>query len=114
MDAWVYMLKCSDGSFYTGSHRGGDPGVRVAQHQAGEGGDYTSRRRPVQLVWAENFVWITDAIAVERQLKGWSHAKKEALVKGDWRMVTKLAKRRGGRVRPSRPPTAAPQDEEQL
>jgi len=112
MYAWVYMLRCSDGSYYTGSHRGPDAGFRLAQHQAGDGGDYTSRRRPVELVWAENFVWITDAIACERQIKGWSRAKKEALIKGDWRMVSQLSKRRGGQVRPSRPPSAAPQDED--
>jgi putative endonuclease len=114
MTAWVYMLRCSDNSFYVGSHRGEDVGVRVEQHQAGEGGDYTSRRWPVRLVWAENFVWITDAIACERQIKGWSKAKKEALIASNWAAISALAKRRGGRVRPSRPPSAAPQDEEDL
>ncbi len=112
MLAWVYMLRCSGGSYHVGSHRGEDVSVRIEQHQAGEGGDYTSRRRPVRLVWAENFVWITDAIACERQVKGWSRAKKEALIRSDWTSVSKLAKRRGGKVRPSRRPSATPQDED--
>ena len=106
MDAWAYMLRCSDGSYYVGSHRGPDPGVRVAEHQAGEGGDYTARRRPVALVWVGDFIWITDAIAYERRVKGWSRAKKEALIKGDWEAVRRASKRRGGRVRPSRPADA--------
>lgn len=114
MWSWVYMLRWDDGPYYVGSHRGEDVGVRVAQHQAGVGGDYTARRRPVELVWAENFVWITDAIACERQIKGWSRAKKEALIQADWAAISALSKRRGGGVRPSRPPLAAPQDEDRL
>jgi putative endonuclease len=106
------MLRCSDGSYYFGSHRGPDVGVRVGQHQGGEGGDYTRRRRPVTLVWTESFVVITDAIACERQLKGWSRAKKEALIASNWTAISALSKRRGGRPRPSRPASPAPQDED--
>lgn len=94
MSAWVYMLKCADGSYYVGSHRGGDVQTRVGQHQAGEGGDYTQRRRPVTLIWCEEFQRITDAIAFERRIKGWSRAKKEALVAGDWSEVSALSRRR--------------------
>jgi putative endonuclease len=54
-------------------------------------------RRAVELVWSEHFDRITDAIAAERQLKGWSRAKKEALIRGDWAMLQKLAKRRGSK-----------------
>jgi predicted GIY-YIG superfamily endonuclease len=54
-------------------------------------GGYTSTRRPVTLVWAEHFLNITDAIAVERQIKGWSRAKKEALVRGDYDAIQTLA-----------------------
>ena len=114
MDGFVYMLKCSDASYYVGSHRGTDPGNRVAQHQAGEGGDYTSRRRPVELVWSETFIWFSDAAAVERQIKGWSRAKKQALIGNDWASIKALAKRRGGKARPPKPDPQAPQDEEEL
>jgi predicted GIY-YIG superfamily endonuclease len=86
--------------------------VRIGQHQAGEGGDYTRRRLPVVLVWCAEFQLITDAIAFERRLKGWSRAKKEALIRGDWQMVQAKARRRGGEPRPSRLASQAPQDEE--
>ena len=58
-------------------------------------GGYTSTRRPVTLVWAEHFLNIADAIAVERKIKGWSRAKKEALIRGDYDAIRELAKRRG-------------------
>jgi putative endonuclease len=57
-------------------------------------GGYTSTRRPVAVVWAEHFLNITDAIAVERQIKGWSRAKKEALIRGDYDLIKALARRR--------------------
>lgn len=71
--------------------------MRIAQHQAGTFEGYTSLRRPVELVWSEYFDRITDAIASERKLKGWSRAKKEALIKGDWEAIRRLSKRRGGK-----------------
>jgi putative endonuclease len=92
--AYVYMLRCADGSYYVGSARRGLD-RRVSEHNEGVYGGYTSTRRPVTLVWAEHFLNITDAIAVERQIKGWSRAKKEALVRGDYDAIQTLAKRRG-------------------
>jgi putative endonuclease len=74
MSIHVYMLRCSDGSFYVGSTRS-DLNRRLHEHDSGALGGYTSNRRPVQLVWQEEFQRITDAIAVERQIKGWSRAK---------------------------------------
>jgi putative endonuclease len=83
---------CADGTYYVGSHRGPDPGVRVGQHNAGlDPKAFTYRRRPVELVWAGDFQFITDAIAFERQLKGWSRAKKEAVIRGDWNSLPGLA-----------------------
>jgi putative endonuclease len=70
-----------------GSATGEDLTLRIAQHQAGTFEGYTALRRPVELVWSEYFDRITDAIASERQVKGWSRAKKEALIKGDWNSV---------------------------
>jgi len=89
MPAFVYMLRCSDGSYYVGSTRT-DLEQRIEQHNAGYFGGYTAKRRPVALVFAQEFQWITDAIAAERQLKGWS-AKKEALSRGDYDAIKALA-----------------------
>jgi putative endonuclease len=96
MGAFVYMLRCADDSFYVGSASGEDLSERMAQHQTGAFPGYTYTRRPVQLVWSEHFHRITDAIAVERKLKGWSRAKKEALTRSDWSSIRKLSQRRGG------------------
>jgi putative endonuclease len=101
MGAFVYMLKCSDGSYYVGSATGDDLTTRIAQHQSGAFMGYTWSRRPVSLVWSEHFNQITDAIAVERQIKGWGRAKKEALIKTDWASLQQLAKRRAGRPKPA-------------
>jgi putative endonuclease len=91
--AHVYILRCADGSYYVGSARLGLD-RRVSEHNQGTYGGYTSKRLPVALVWAEHFADITDAIAAERQIKGWSRAKKEALIKGDYVLIRQLAKRR--------------------
>jgi len=97
MGAFIYMLRCSDGSLYVGIATGSDLTRRIAEHNAGVHRGYTFVRRPVQLIWSEHFDVMTDAIAVERQIKGWSRAKKEALANGEWIRVTTLAKRRAGR-----------------
>jgi putative endonuclease len=91
--AYIYMLQCFDGSYYIGSTRK-ELEQRVSEHNAGIFGGCTSTRRPVTLVWAQHFANITDAIAVERQIKGWSGAKKEALIRGDYIQIQNLAKRR--------------------
>src|SRR5690348_1202862 len=90
---YVYMLRCSDGSYYVGNTRGSLED-RVGQHNAGSFGGYTASRRPVVLVWQQDFQRLTDAIAVERQLKGWSRAKKEALMRGDFDLLRALARYR--------------------
>jgi putative endonuclease len=91
--AWVYILLCSDGSYYTGSHRGEDIATRVEQHQAGlDSKAFTYRRRPVTLAWAQEFQLILDAIAAERQVKGWRREKKEALIRGDLGALPALSK----------------------
>ena len=79
----LYMLKCADGSYYVGTARNGLD-IRLAEHNSGLLGGYTASRRPVSLVFSEHFERITDAIAAERKIKGWSRAKKEALIAGDW------------------------------
>jgi putative endonuclease len=101
ISVYVYMLRCADGSCYVGSATGEDLAIRVDQHNAGAYKGYTFIRRPVVLVWSEYFERITDGIAVERQLKGWSRAKKEALLQSDWTKVSELSRRRQGRPRRS-------------
>jgi putative endonuclease len=100
MGVYVYMLRCADGSYYVGSATGDDLGPRVDQHNAGAHKGYTFTRRPVVLIWSEYFDRTTDGIAAERQLKGWSRAKKEALLRSDWISVSGLARRRAGRPKP--------------
>jgi len=100
MGAFVYMLLCADGSFYVGSATGDDLTRRIAEHNTGTYPGYTSSRRPVKLVWSEHFPRITDAIAVERKLKGWSRAKKAALIESNGGEIEQLSKRRGGRPPP--------------
>ena len=94
--AFVYILQCADRSCYTGTARDGLE-RRVGEHNAGTYGGYTSTRLPVTLVYSQWFERITDAIPAERQLKGWSRAKKEALIRGDFDALPELSRRRGRR-----------------
>jgi putative endonuclease len=91
--AYLYILLCADGIYYVGTTRK-SPEVRLAEHNAGLLGGYTATRRPGAMVFCQHFETITDAIAAERQVKGWSRAKKEALINGEWNRLPELAKRR--------------------
>jgi len=86
---WVYILECADGSYYTGSTS--DIDQRIGQHKSGFYCGYTSSRRPVKLVWSDMFPEMNQAIAVERQIKGWTRKKKEALIRGDFNLLHELA-----------------------
>ena len=86
------MLHCADQSFCVGHTD--DLDVRIATHMSGEFGGYTSTRLPVKLVWSEEFPSRYEAIAAERQIKGWSKAKKLALIRGDWALISALARSR--------------------
>jgi putative endonuclease len=100
--AWIYILKCADGSDYTGLTRGEEPEQRLSEHQMKlSPSAFTASRLPVQLVYSEYFDLVVDASAAERKIKGWSRAKKEALIKGDWKLIQSLSKRRGGKGRDS-------------
>ncbi|MEO0398344.1 MAG: GIY-YIG nuclease family protein [Pseudomonadota bacterium] len=91
---FVYMLQCADGSFYIGSHRGTDVETRVSEHNLGVYRNaYTFQRRPVELVWNEYFSRYDDMVARERQIKGWSRAKKKALIAGTDEKLPSLASR---------------------
>jgi LAO/AO transport system kinase len=87
----VYLLRCGDGSFYCGHTD--DLDSRMQQHHAGEIG-YTSTRKPLELAWQGEFETREAALSFEQQVKGWSRAKKEALIAGDWDRVKELAKSR--------------------
>ena len=89
--AFVYILRCRDGRYYVGTTRTSLE-RRLAEHNAGTYGGFTKGRRPVALVHSQEFERIVDAIAAERQLKGWSRKKKEALVRGDLEALRSLSK----------------------
>ena len=111
MRFFAYLLRCSDGSFYAGHTD--DLEHRMAEHSCGQGDSYVARRRPFDLVWVcdpsaalrTGFATRLEALEIERQIKGWSRAKKEALIDADWERLHQLA-RRGvtskARVAPSR------------
>ena len=88
---FVYMLLCADKSCYVGQTD--DLEKRVSEYQAGAANHYTSSRRPVQLVWSQEFATRVEAKEAEAKIKRWTRAKKEALVKGDYRALRLLAKK---------------------
>ncbi len=90
MGFWVYILRCSDNSYYTGHTDNLEK--RMAEHHTGEVQGYTSTRLPVALVFSQEFSSREEALACERQIKGWSRGKKEALMRGDWVKVSRLAR----------------------
>jgi putative endonuclease len=91
--AFLYILRCSDGSYYVGTTRTSLE-IRMAQHNDGTFGGYTVTRRPVTLAYSQWFDRITDAIENERKLKRWTRAKKEAFIRGEFATLRQLAARR--------------------
>lgn len=91
MSFWVYMLRCSDDSYYTGHTD--DLQGRIAQHDTGAFPTcFTFKRRPVELVFAQEHATREEALASEQQIKGWSRKKKAAMIRGDWAEVSRLAR----------------------
>jgi putative endonuclease len=80
MKGYMYILKCSNEAYYTGSTRNLEK--RMEEHQAGLGSKFTKKHLPVELVYFEEFDRIDDAFYREQQIKGWSRKKKEALING--------------------------------
>jgi putative endonuclease len=87
--AYMYILECCDESFYTGSTN--NLPRRLWQHQNGMGANHTAKRLPVKLVYAEEFERVADAFYREKQVQGWSRAKKMALIQGDQNKLHVLA-----------------------
>ena len=98
MSAWVYMLRCSDGSYYVGSTTNLDR--RLQEHNDGAGSSYTRRRRPVELVWSSWHASIKEAFFSEKRIQNWSRRKREALIRGDAEALSRLASRRSHRATP--------------
>ena len=92
MSFWAYMLHCADRSFYVGQTDNLER--RLGGHAAGEFKGYTSTRLPVTLVWSQDFGTRLEALEAERKVKGWSRAKKLALIRGDWPLIVQLAQNR--------------------
>ncbi len=89
---WTYMLRCADGSYYAGSTR--NLALRVEQHASGLGAKYTSVRLPIEFVWSCEFDNIGEAFAWEKRIRGWSRAKREALLRGRFDVLPELSPRR--------------------
>ena len=90
MKGYMYILECANGKYYTGSTNSLE--IRVKQHQNGQGANFTRKNRPVELVYYEEYLRVDQAYYREKQVQGWSHAKKKALVEGKTDLLPGLAK----------------------
>ena len=87
---YMYILECSNGQYYVGSTQ--DLDLRLKQHQAGEGSNFTKKHLPVKLIYYEKFQRIDEAFAREHQVKGWNRKKKEALINNQSELLPELSK----------------------
>ena len=90
---YMYILECSNGQYYVGSTQ--DLDLRLKQHQAGEGSNFTKKHLPVRLVYYEEFQRIDEAFNREQQVKGWNRKKKEALIYNQSELLPELSKSKG-------------------
>ncbi|MGE3692763.1 MAG: GIY-YIG nuclease family protein [Novosphingobium sp.] len=97
MSFWAYMLHCRGGAFYVGHTD--ELERRIAQHKAGAIPGFTADHLPVEHVWSQEFDTRDEAKAAEKQIKGWSRAKKLALIRGDWERISALAKEKSSPLR---------------
>lgn len=89
MNGFTYILECSDGSYYTGSTK--DLSKRLIEHKNGTGANYTKKKLPVTLIYVEEYQRIDSAFYREKQIQGWSRAKKQALINGQLKKLHTLA-----------------------
>ena len=89
---WVYMLSCADGSYYTGHTDNLEQ--RIGKHQFGAYPGYTANRLPIKLVWSQECATREEALSAEMQIKRWGRKKKEAMIRGDWKEVSLLGKKK--------------------
>ena len=92
MKAFMYILQCSDNTYYVGSTK--NLTLRIEEHNHGEGAEYTKHRLPVKLVYYEECFNIKDAFLREKQVQGWSRKKREALIKGEYDKLPELSKQK--------------------
>jgi len=85
MAFWACLLRCADGSYYAG--HADDLDKRIGEDVAGVSCGYTATRLPVELVRSQQCATRIEALTFERRIKGWSRAKKEALIRGDWEEI---------------------------
>jgi predicted GIY-YIG superfamily endonuclease len=85
------MLKCSDDSYYVGLTNNLEQ--RIAEHNNKQASYFTATRLPVEVVFSQDFSTKDEALIIERQIKGWSRKKKEALINKDWKKITSLSKK---------------------
>ena len=90
MSAYVYILECADGRYYTGSTRNLEE--RLDQHHSGKGSVYTKTRLPIKLIYVEEFENVGDAFYREKQIQGWNRKKKEALIAEDFNKLVPLSR----------------------
>jgi putative endonuclease len=90
MKGYMYILQCADGSYYTGSTK--DLKKRLNEHDNLLGANYTKKKHPVRLVYYEEYTRIDEAFYREKQVQGWNHAKKKALIEGNKEKLPLLAK----------------------
>lgn len=90
MKGFMYILECADGSYYVGSTN--NIKRRLIEHQNGEGANHTKKRLPVKLVYYEEYRHVSLAFYREKQVQGWSRAKKEALINGSYNDLPELSK----------------------
>ena len=89
MAGYLYILQCSDGTYYTGSTK--DLAKRLTEHQSKKGANYTKTRLPVTLVFQESFLNIADAFYYEKKIQKWSHSKKKAMIENNWKLLAVLS-----------------------
>ncbi|HAV53569.1 MAG TPA: hypothetical protein DCX41_01355, partial [Aequorivita sp.] len=89
MKGYVYILKCSNNLYYTGSTN--NLVKRLSDHQNGMGANFTRKHLPIELVYYEEFAQIDQAFYREKQIQGWSRKKKEALIAGKTNLLPKLS-----------------------
>ena len=109
-EAFVYILRCADGSYYVGSTT--DLARRVWEHNERRGAAYTRRpgRRPVELARSYQCAHIAEAFALEKQMQGWSRAKREAWIRGEFELLPGLARKDFGAVSDAYPSLGDPDD----
>ncbi|MFZ4799380.1 MAG: GIY-YIG nuclease family protein [Bacteroidia bacterium] len=90
MKGYMYILKCSNGLYYVGSTNNLD--LRIEQHKAGEGANFTKKNLPIELVYFEEYDRIDEAFFREKQIQGWSRKKKEALINGEFEKLPEMSK----------------------